>query len=363
MLRPDDRLRAAVRGDATGSTRPRSNVEVPRRCCVPRRFRPASARAHPSSRSPAPRASTSARIERFAHPVLLERARAAELATAAHPGARRRPVGADAAGDRDHRAGRPRPGPRRHQLGRLAQRGRPLDRADGVEGRPVRQPRALPVHPGRARRHGDRVRRCRQRADRPRLRAPAAAGRPMAQLDFDIEVVVAEPSRGQQPAPAPSPSRRPNPTPEPEPPAARQARAARKGKPRRCPAWEDVLLGVRSSGRAAERISGRATRRRWRPAPAAPASPDHPDAGAQHEPAPHRSPAPSPHRRRQATDSDEVEADGQQRMHPHQSQAEHHDGGGDDRGDERGHRQPGRPRASSRRSPGSNLSLRALARS
>ncbi len=91
------------------------------------------------------------------------------------PGAGRRPVGADAAGDRDHRTDRPRTRPRRHQLGRLAQRGRPLDRADGLEGGPVGQRRALPVHPRRARRHRHRVRRRRLRTDRPELRPPAAA--------------------------------------------------------------------------------------------------------------------------------------------------------------------------------------------
>ena len=42
-------------------------------------------RAHPSNRSPRTPESKSRRVERFAHPVLLERSRAAELATAAHP--------------------------------------------------------------------------------------------------------------------------------------------------------------------------------------------------------------------------------------------------------------------------------------
>ena len=84
ILRPDDRLRAAVRGDRSGASQTQS---IPRfqTCCVPRRFRPGFARAHRSSRSPNRRASTYRRVERFAHPVLLERSRAAELATAAHP--------------------------------------------------------------------------------------------------------------------------------------------------------------------------------------------------------------------------------------------------------------------------------------
>ena len=41
-------------------------------------------------------------------------------------------------------------------LGRLAQRGRPLDGAAGLEGRPFRQPRAFPLLPGRSRRNRHR---------------------------------------------------------------------------------------------------------------------------------------------------------------------------------------------------------------
>ncbi len=58
---------------------------------------------------------------------------------------------------------------------------------------------------------------------------PVAA---LPQLDFE------------EPAPPPAPA--PTPTPTPEPPAPPKPRA-RKGKPA-VPAWEDVLLGVRSSG-------------------------------------------------------------------------------------------------------------------
>ena len=122
-------------------------------CCVPRRFRPGSARAHPSSRSPQA-AGVDIVAGRAVRPSGVAGALPRRRAGNRRPsGARRRARGADAAGDGDDGAGRPRPGPRRHQLGRVAQRGRPLDGAAGVEGRTVRQRRALPVHARRARRH------------------------------------------------------------------------------------------------------------------------------------------------------------------------------------------------------------------
>ncbi len=171
-----------------------------------------------------------ARVERFAHPVLLERSRAAELATAAHPVLADGPsvltlletvTSALVARGLD---------PEDTQLGRVAQRGRPLDGADGLEGRHVRQRRAFPVHAGRAWRHRDRVRRRGVRADRPRLRPAAAAAGPCCSTRL----------RGAGAA------RR---TAAPEPPPAPKPARARKGKPP-VPAWEDVLLlGVRSRRR------------------------------------------------------------------------------------------------------------------
>ncbi len=75
------------------------------------------------------------KVERFAHPVLLERPRAAELATAAHPVLADGPAVLTLLETISSRADRPRPELRGHDLGRLAQRGRPLDRADGLAGR------------------------------------------------------------------------------------------------------------------------------------------------------------------------------------------------------------------------------------
>jgi len=84
VLRPDDRLHAALRGDRAGSTPSKIEVEVPT-VLRPRDIQ-AKIRAGASVEQVAAAAGESvSRIERFAHPVLLERSRAAELATAAHP--------------------------------------------------------------------------------------------------------------------------------------------------------------------------------------------------------------------------------------------------------------------------------------
>ena len=84
MLFPDDRLRAAVSGDKTVSSPPPSNDEVPS-VLRPKEIQ-ARIRAGASVEQVAAASGVdAARVERFAHPVLLERSRAAELATAAHP--------------------------------------------------------------------------------------------------------------------------------------------------------------------------------------------------------------------------------------------------------------------------------------
>jgi len=85
-LRVDERLKAATRGDRATSNQAELDVEVP----TPNALRPreiqARIRAGASVEQLAAAAGVdSERIMRFAHPVLLERSRAAELATAAHP--------------------------------------------------------------------------------------------------------------------------------------------------------------------------------------------------------------------------------------------------------------------------------------
>ena len=84
ILRADDRLRAAVRGDKPGASQTRSDAEVPN--VLPPKEIQARIRAGASVEQVAESAGVDvSRVERFAHPVLLERSRAAELATAAHP--------------------------------------------------------------------------------------------------------------------------------------------------------------------------------------------------------------------------------------------------------------------------------------
>lgn len=84
VLRSDDRLKAAVRGDRVGSNQTTIDVEVPnvlRPKDIQARIRAGASVEQIAAASGA----DIERVERFAHPVLLERSRAAELATAAHP--------------------------------------------------------------------------------------------------------------------------------------------------------------------------------------------------------------------------------------------------------------------------------------
>jgi hypothetical protein len=83
-LAADDRVRAALRGEPLPPEQPRLDIEVTN-LLSPKEIQ-ARIRAGASvEQVAAASGSDFARIRRFAHPVLLERARAAELATAAHP--------------------------------------------------------------------------------------------------------------------------------------------------------------------------------------------------------------------------------------------------------------------------------------
>ena len=228
ILLPDDRLRAAVRGEKSGPSQSQSDAEVPS-MLRPKEIQ-AKIRAGASIEQVAEAAGVDvARVERFAHPVLLERSRAAELATAAHP------VLVD--------------GPSVLTLletvtAALIARGLDPDATNweawrNEDGRWTVQ---LAWKAGRSDvqahfrftpgAHGGTVTAFDDAAcelinpDFARPLRPVAA---LAQLEFD------------EPAP-------PVAAPEPEPPAPPKQPQARRGKPP-VPAWEDVLLGVRSSGR------------------------------------------------------------------------------------------------------------------
>lgn len=83
-LRVDDRLRAAVRGDGARMSQTHTDIEV-KSMLRPKEIQ-ARIRAGASVEQIAASAGVDIqRVQRFAHPVLLERSRAAELATAAHP--------------------------------------------------------------------------------------------------------------------------------------------------------------------------------------------------------------------------------------------------------------------------------------
>jgi hypothetical protein len=224
ILLSDDRLRAAVRGEKTVSTQTQVIVEVPSG------LRPKEIQAKIRSGASVEQVATAAgvdigRVERFAHPVLLERSRAAELATAAHPVLADGPsvmtlletvTSALVARGLDPEntnwdAWRNEDGRWTVQLGWKA----------GLSDN-VAHFRFTPgAHGGTVTAFDDAA--C-ELID-PDFARPLRQLVPVAQLDFE------------EPAP---PAAAPEPPQEPKP-------RSRKGKPP-VPAWEDVLLGVRSSG-------------------------------------------------------------------------------------------------------------------
>jgi len=222
----DDRLRAAVRGDGARVAQTQIDIEV-NNMLRPKEIQ-ARVRAGASVEQVAAAAGADiSRVQRFAHPVLLERMRAAELATAAHP------VLAD--------------GPAVLTLLETvttALLARGLDPDDtswdawrNEDGRWTVQMAWKAGHsdnvahfrfsPGA---HGGTVTAVDDGASElidPNFERPLRSLAPVAQFDFD----------------------EPEPVPE-APPAAEpmhEPKRGRRGKPT-VPAWEDVLLGVRSTG-------------------------------------------------------------------------------------------------------------------
>jgi hypothetical protein len=232
ILRPDERLHAALRGDRAVSSPPPVDVEVPT-VLRPKDIQ-ARIRAGASVEQVAAAAGVDiGRVERFAHPVLLERSRAAELATAAHPVLADGPAvltlletvtaalisrGLDPESTTWDAW--------RNEDGRwTVQMAWKAGRSDNVA-----HFRFTPgAHGGTATAFDDAASELIDpNFDRPPLRSVAA---PVEQY----QETLAEP---ELPLSVPTPEPAPEPKPAPKP-------RARKRKPE-VPAWEDVLLGVRS---------------------------------------------------------------------------------------------------------------------
>jgi DUF3071 family protein len=229
ILRADDRLRAAVRGEKSGASKIQTDTEVAS-VLSPKEIQ-ARIRAGASIEQVAESASVDiSRVERFAHPVLLERSRAAELATAAHP------VLPD--------------GPSVLTLletvtAALIARGLNPDSTNwdawrNEDGRWTVQLSWQAGHSENAAHfrftpgaHGGTVTAFDDAAseliDPDFARPPLRPVAPVAKLEVEVPE---PPVQVEQ---------------EPEPPKPARTPRARKGKPA-VPAWEDVLLGVRSSG-------------------------------------------------------------------------------------------------------------------
>jgi len=245
LIRLDDRLRAAVRGDGA---RP---GQVSRDSEVKAVLRPKDIQSRVRAGASVQEVAASSgmdvsKVERFAHPVLLERQRAAELATAAHP------VLAE--------------GPTVETLletitAALAERG--LSSKDTnwdawrtEDGRwTVRMEWQVGLSENAAHfrftpgAHGGTVTAIDEEASAlidPEFERPLRQVAPVAQLEFDVP---AQPQPEAAPVAIPQALAGPTAAPASTGSAAPQPgvgkRAARKPV---IPAWEDVLLGVRTSG-------------------------------------------------------------------------------------------------------------------
>lgn len=226
-LRTDDQLHAALRGDAARVGQTRLDIELPS-MLRPKEIQ-ARIRAGASVEQIAAAAGVDVvRVERFAHPVLLERARAAELATAAHPVLADGPavmtlleVVTTALVARGLSPDTTNWDAWRNEDGRwTVQLAWKAGRSDNVA-----HFRYVPgAHGGTATAVDDAA----MELIDPNFDRPLRPLAPVAQLDFD------------EPAPAP--------VAEDEAAAGQAAPTrGRRGKPP-VPAWEDVLLGVRSGG-------------------------------------------------------------------------------------------------------------------
>jgi Protein of unknown function (DUF3071) len=234
----DDRLRAAMRGDAVSPDQPALDIEVTD-LLSPKEIQ-ARIRAGASVEQVATASGSDiARIRRFAHPVLLERSRAAELATAAHPLLADGPsvltlleTVSTALVARGLNPARLSWEAWRNEDGRwTVQLSWQAGRSDNLA--------HFCFTPGA---HGGTVTAMDDPASElidPDYKPPLRPLAPVARLAFDEPAAVtADPAQAPQAPAAPA---------VPEQPVSSPV-SGRRGKPA-IPAWEDVLLGVRSGGR------------------------------------------------------------------------------------------------------------------
>ena len=224
LLLADDRLRAAVRGEIARARQPEIDIEVTN-VLSPKEIQ-ARIRAGASVEQVVEASGADvSRVERFAHPVLLERSRAAELATASHPVLDDGPAV---------------PTLLETVAAALVARGLDHDaiawdawkNADGRWTVQLTWQAGLSSNVAHFRftpgAHGGTTTALDDAASElidPNFDRPLRPLAPVPQLDYEEEPVV-------------------EPEPEPEQPPAPSARARRRKPP--VPAWEDVLLDVRS---------------------------------------------------------------------------------------------------------------------
>ena len=246
LVRLDDRLRAAVRGDAGRS------VQISRDSEVRGVLRPKDIQARIRAGATVQElAQTSgmdvSKIERFAHPVILERQRAAELATAAHPVLAEGPTVETlletitaALADRGLSAKDTDWDAWRNDDGRWTVRmGWQAGLSENVA--------HFRFTPGA---HGGTVTAIDEEASAlidPEFERPLRPVAPVAQLEFDVPPAPFEDS----PVPVAVPPALAGPAARvaaPEQTQPKPGPAKKSGRKPAIPAWEDVLLGVRSSG-------------------------------------------------------------------------------------------------------------------
>jgi hypothetical protein len=232
----DDQLKAAMRGDAATPDQPALDMEITN-LLSPKEIQ-ARIRAGASVEQVATASGSDiSRIQRFAHPVLLERSRAAELATAAHP---LRPDGpavltlletiSTALVARGLNPARLGWDAWRNEDGRWTVQ---LAWQVGLSDNHAH----FCFTPGP---HGGTVTAMDDPASElidPDFKPPLRPLAPVARLAVETPPPAAEPAPVVEETPAP---------PAAEAPASAPA-SSRRGKPT-IPAWEDVLLGVRSGG-------------------------------------------------------------------------------------------------------------------